>query len=364
MKSIITIITVVFFIAPTPSRAVCDCSHQGDVDGSGGIDIADIVYFVEYSFKSGPAPVSDNTCPSPNRADLDCNNTVDIADLVAFVDYSFSNGFPPCDFCLYSEVPEGDPTINPDYLIFLDTNFYNMYFDSGSSAFVCFNNPGANYESITYMQGDTTVTDDRGFLSIDSANILQYIPGPPPFKQAGILNSTQFSNYVVQSDFSRGHTVKIPGTYCRQDGQQISNSSVMVRGNVVSFNGFNHDFSEEFGLDLTVAERVSYILNNPPPPLTVSQINLACSEDAINVANTRLLYILETKTQSWWSGEDHYVSTKVYKFSFHHYYEWECWDGPMKERTFSEFSVSINYSKNGNSYYNYSTSALHLYTYP
>ncbi len=63
----------------------------GDMDGNGiGPDIADVVYFVEYVFSSGPAPV--------NLATADVNGdgeTPDIADLVYLVDFSFARGPKP-----------------------------------------------------------------------------------------------------------------------------------------------------------------------------------------------------------------------------------------------------------------------------
>lgn len=70
------------------------CVERGDLDHNGNVDIADILYFVEFSFGSppGPAPVCDEGGYYP-EADLDANMTVDIADLLYFVEYSF--GSPP-----------------------------------------------------------------------------------------------------------------------------------------------------------------------------------------------------------------------------------------------------------------------------
>ena len=69
-------------------------TFAGDLDGSNGIDIADLVYLVDYMFTGGPPPPI-----SILSADLDCNLGVDIADLVYLVDYMFTGGPEPCDHC-------------------------------------------------------------------------------------------------------------------------------------------------------------------------------------------------------------------------------------------------------------------------
>ena len=67
--------------------------QRGDLDFSGHIDIADIVYFVEFSFNGGASPQ-----PVLLSADFDCTDDVNIADLVALVSYSFNSGdYSPCN---------------------------------------------------------------------------------------------------------------------------------------------------------------------------------------------------------------------------------------------------------------------------
>ena len=53
------------------------------------IDIADLVYLVDYMFNGGPSP------PSMEEADVDASGQVDIADLVHLVDYMFNGGPAP-----------------------------------------------------------------------------------------------------------------------------------------------------------------------------------------------------------------------------------------------------------------------------
>ncbi|MFQ5454518.1 MAG: hypothetical protein ACE5D6_10080, partial [Candidatus Zixiibacteriota bacterium] len=64
----------------------------GDFDGNGTVlDIADLVYLVEYMFGNppGPEPVV------LSAVDVDGSGEVNIADLVYIVDYMFNFGPPP-----------------------------------------------------------------------------------------------------------------------------------------------------------------------------------------------------------------------------------------------------------------------------
>jgi hypothetical protein len=72
---------------------------MGDADGSGGVDIDDIVFLIAYVFQGGPAP-------SPlSTADVDCSGGVDIDDIVYLIAYIFQGGFAPGD-------PDGDGVPN------------------------------------------------------------------------------------------------------------------------------------------------------------------------------------------------------------------------------------------------------------
>ncbi|MFH1686589.1 MAG: M20/M25/M40 family metallo-hydrolase [bacterium] len=60
--------------------------YYGDLDGNGVVDIGDLVYFVNYAFLGGPAPVS------LNAADVNGSCQIDISDLVYLVNYMFHSG--------------------------------------------------------------------------------------------------------------------------------------------------------------------------------------------------------------------------------------------------------------------------------
>jgi hypothetical protein len=65
----------------------------GDANGSGGIDIDDVVYIIQYIFGGGPPPV-----PVVPAGDANCSLSVDIDDVVYLISYIFTGGpAPPCD---------------------------------------------------------------------------------------------------------------------------------------------------------------------------------------------------------------------------------------------------------------------------
>jgi hypothetical protein len=79
----------VHLTAPPP-----DC---GDADGSGAIDVDDVIFIVNYVFTGGPAPIP------LDIANVNCLDDVDIDDVVSLAGYIFLGGVSPCD-------PNGDGT--------------------------------------------------------------------------------------------------------------------------------------------------------------------------------------------------------------------------------------------------------------
>ena len=70
---------------------VYECGEvvRGDANGDGVIDIADVMYLINYLFIGG-AP------PGPLAAgDTNCDGTVDIADVMYMINYLFLAGSPP-----------------------------------------------------------------------------------------------------------------------------------------------------------------------------------------------------------------------------------------------------------------------------
>lgn len=61
---------------PTPVIA------KGDVNCSGGVNSADIIYLIGYVLEGGPAP-----CPTASNGDVNCSGSVDQADIIYLVNY-------------------------------------------------------------------------------------------------------------------------------------------------------------------------------------------------------------------------------------------------------------------------------------
>ncbi len=75
---------------------VCPTNYTfGDADFSGGIDISDVVYLIQYIFGGGPAPF-----PIVLAGDADCTGNIDISDAVYLISYIFGGGPSPCNPCL------------------------------------------------------------------------------------------------------------------------------------------------------------------------------------------------------------------------------------------------------------------------
>lgn len=64
----------------------------GDANWDKEVTISDVVYLVNYLFKSGPPPL-----PMPQAGDANGDNGVNIMDMVYLVNYLFKSGPPPCE---------------------------------------------------------------------------------------------------------------------------------------------------------------------------------------------------------------------------------------------------------------------------
>jgi hypothetical protein len=66
---------------------------RGDADGSGGVDIDDVVYMINYIFGGGDEPACGGL-----SGDVDCSDNIDIDDVVYLIEYIFGGGPAPCDY--------------------------------------------------------------------------------------------------------------------------------------------------------------------------------------------------------------------------------------------------------------------------
>jgi fimbrial isopeptide formation D2 family protein len=74
------------------ANAICPTAPPGDVNGSGMVTSADVIYLVNCVFKSGPPPVG-------ALGDINCNGPINSADVILLVNYVFKSGPPPCTPC-------------------------------------------------------------------------------------------------------------------------------------------------------------------------------------------------------------------------------------------------------------------------
>jgi hypothetical protein len=103
--------------AGTPEYAEC-----GDINGSGFVDIDDIIFEISYVYSGGAAP-------SPKGiGDINCDDKIDLLDIVPIVNYVFRGGEEPC-LCRFARVfgtitwPGHDLT---SAYAFLDTSQSNL----------------------------------------------------------------------------------------------------------------------------------------------------------------------------------------------------------------------------------------------
>ncbi|MGB7061584.1 MAG: dockerin type I repeat-containing protein [Candidatus Zixiibacteriota bacterium] len=61
----------------------------GDVTGDLVVDIADVIYLINYLYKFGPAP------DPPERGDVNQDSEVTLADIVYLINYLYRAGPPP-----------------------------------------------------------------------------------------------------------------------------------------------------------------------------------------------------------------------------------------------------------------------------
>jgi hypothetical protein len=64
----------------------------GDQNEDGSVTAADIIYLVQYVFKSGPLPL-----PCEAAGDVNCDGVVNATDIIFLVVYVFKSGPPPCN---------------------------------------------------------------------------------------------------------------------------------------------------------------------------------------------------------------------------------------------------------------------------
>lgn len=78
----------------TNTGCFCPITSTGDVNSDGSHTSSDIIYLVNFVFKSGATPI-----PCEAAGDVNCSGSVTSADVIYMVNYVFKGAAPPCDAC-------------------------------------------------------------------------------------------------------------------------------------------------------------------------------------------------------------------------------------------------------------------------
>lgn len=81
-------------LAVTYVLSDCVVAQSGDVNVSGSITTADVIYMVNYVYKSGIEPQ-----PCAASGDVNCSGTTTSSDIIYLVNHAFKSGPLPCNVC-------------------------------------------------------------------------------------------------------------------------------------------------------------------------------------------------------------------------------------------------------------------------
>lgn len=363
MKSKTVAILFTMLLYAGPAQAQCDCSFQGDCDGSGSRDIVDLTLMIDFLFAGNVIP-SDPSCPSSNRGDIDCNLSTDIVDLTGYVDYLFGAGFFFCDPCL-SQLPPSD-TLSPAFVAFYTSELMNAFFGSAPGAFTYINHPGNIGDSSLVVIGDTTIVTTRLIHVNDSAELWQYIPYPPSPPEAERRPDSQIDPpRFIRSDPDTMVMARIINTPNVNNNGEETSSFILIVGNKVRVLACECDFSEEFGWDPpSIQDRITDLVNNPPPPVSAQQIEQACNQDsAISVANSRIFAVKPIKITTWTEGTISKSQVHECDFWVDHTTSYDCTNQTATRTLSIHFSCVRKCLENGQETSSNDVSAVYYHNY-
>jgi len=73
----------------------------GNVNNDGVVDIGDVVYLINYLYRSGPEP---ECAPITACGDVNLDGAVDIGDVVYLINYLYKSGPPPGNPSLWNQL--------------------------------------------------------------------------------------------------------------------------------------------------------------------------------------------------------------------------------------------------------------------
>jgi len=166
IDDVVYLISYIFSGGPAPFPMVC----TGDADGSGGVDIDDVVYLISYIFSGGPEP-DQNCCFTEEEiicGDVNDDGEINLVDVVYLEAYVAGTGDPPVPYVCVGDV-DSDGDVDNDDVLYL----YDYVVGSGPP-------PVPGCCDIVIICGDV---DNTGVINLADAVYLAnylYQGGPPP----------------------------------------------------------------------------------------------------------------------------------------------------------------------------------------
>ncbi len=147
----------------------------GDVNGDANVDVADLVYLIDWIIMDGPSP------PDTVAANMDLCNSADVGDLAYLIDWIFRGGLPPCSSGANCSPNSGgvisldhmDSKISPGVITAGDSityTFYLRYTNNTGNAILDISN-GFRIYSPNGAQWGTTLADTTGALNLTHFNL-------------------------------------------------------------------------------------------------------------------------------------------------------------------------------------------------
>ena len=142
-------VLIVIFVSPVQSQFLC-----GDVNETGDINVADLVYTIDFVFRGGPEPMPYLS------GDCDLSGDVNVADLVFMVSYLFKGGPEPCS------VPSGLllsytgclKSLNASDTI--ESNWDCMEYEYDGASVLTLNHINAGFNCCAIAEAEITIGDN------------------------------------------------------------------------------------------------------------------------------------------------------------------------------------------------------------
>lgn len=242
---------------------------------------------------------------------------------------------------------EESDSLSYGYTCWYDTNRNNAVFGQGQTVLFIFNHPGISTLDTGYTTGDTAISVNRKYLTIDSCRIISF--GAYPGGKLKCLTSDSRQSATATAGQLKA-SVRFPGASGYIIGSAMGRAPIEVIDNRVCIfggNSFSVDEPMAFGPP-SLAALLAESVNNPPPMPSQARIDeLECGEIIGCYLISREIHVSIDKQWSWTSGGTSYQQSQNCRFGFSHYWYYPCPDGPLVHEIFVSVRITINRWVNG-----------------